>query len=95
MKPVKFPEANKVLVHPGSMTEEECQDLHVHKTDDGRLISRWELSGDELMKVLETKTIWLHIWSGDTQPPVSLDVDEPFEERESDETTEEEGRKSD
>ena len=86
MKPVKFPEANKVLMHPPGMTEEECGDLHVLQTDDGRLISCWELDGDELMKILQTKKIWLHVWSGDTQPPVSLDVEEPFEE-ESDEAT--------
>ena len=95
MKAVKFPEANKVLVHPKSMTEEECRDLHVLQTEDGRLISCWELDGDELMKILETKRIWLHVWSGDTQPPVSLDVEEPFEEEESDEATEASNTSSD
>lgn len=94
MKPVKFDEANKVLVHPSSMTEEQCSDLHVYRDESGQLISCWELSGEELMEVLKTKRVWLFVWGGNTQPPVAIDGISPFKEV-SDETTEKEDRQGD
>ena len=80
MKPVKFPEANKVLVHPSSMTEEECGDLHVYEDGGGQLISCWELDGDELMEILQTKRVYLFVWGGKTQPPVAIEGRSPFGE---------------
>jgi hypothetical protein len=94
MKPIEFPEANKVLIHPPGMTEEECGDLHVHQTDDGKMISCWELSEEELAAINKTKRVWLWVW-GATQPPVAIDGANPFEERESNETTEAQDRQGD
>ena len=95
MKPIKFPEANKVLVAPRDMTQEECGDLPVHDCGNGHQISCWELDGDELMEVLKTKRVWLFVWGGATQPPVLVEGINPFKERESDETTEASDPKSD
>lgn len=82
MKPVDFPESNAVLTPPDDMTEEECSNLEIFRTPDGCCISCWELDGDELMQILETKRIWLRVHSGPSQPPVSLATESPFVEEE-------------
>lgn len=45
----------------------------------GRIISCWKPSFIERIKILFGQNIWLHI-KGSTQPPVLLDVNNPFEE---------------
>lgn len=82
MKPVQFPESNTVLTPPDDMTEEECSNLDIFRTGDGCCISCWELDGDELMQILETKRIWLRVHSGESQPPVSLATESPFVQEE-------------
>lgn len=79
MKPVPFDEANVFLERPPSMTEEECGTLPVFRDKRGFCVSCWELSGDELMKILETKRIWLWVFSEGSQPPVSMDLEYPFD----------------
>lgn len=74
-KPVKFPEADGVRTAPVGMPD--CKDLPVYCVGDGRLVSCWELSGEELMEVLKTKRVWLWVWG--EQPPVSIDGFSPFE----------------
>ena len=60
------------------MTEEECGDLPICRVQDGRIISCWELTDDELMEILQTKRVWLSVWSGATQPPVCVQGETPF-----------------
>jgi len=76
MEPVNFPESNQVMKAPPDM--KECTDLHVFKTEDGRCISCWKLSGEELMEILQTKEIWLHVYMGGAQPPVAIATECPF-----------------
>lgn len=78
MKPVKFPESNAVLRKPESMTDEECSALDIFRTNDGRCISCWELTGEELMEVLKTKRVWVEVHSGATQPPIYIGTSNPF-----------------
>lgn len=78
MRPVEFPGANLTLLKPASMTDEECSPLPTHRKGD-LSISCWELSEGEMLKLQRTKRIWLWVLSTPSQPPVSLDVDSPFE----------------
>lgn len=79
MKAIHFPEANKLLTPPKGMTKEECSDLPVY--NDGKIsLSCWELSVEEVHKLMTTRKIWLWVWAGKTQPPVALDVSDPWPE---------------
>lgn len=71
MKPIKFTQVNIKLV------AENCDDLHAYK-DNSKFITCWEISDDELMTILQTKRIWLHV-VGKEHPPVRLDVSQPFD----------------
>jgi hypothetical protein len=70
MEPMKFEQANKELLKPQGMTDEECGSLPVF-TDGKECIS-----------------LWLSVYSGQTQPPVWLmaakqifkKVEQPLEE---------------
>lgn len=70
--PVKFPEANRNLGKPGSMSDSECKGLWVY-TDGEQCVSRWRLTLWQRLKLLFTGHIWLSVLSGHTQPPVWLD----------------------
>jgi hypothetical protein len=78
MKPITFPESNKTLLRPASMTEDECASLPVW-TDGHECISRWEPTWKERLMILFGCPVWLRIMSGHTQPPVSLSPESPFE----------------
>jgi len=73
MKPVKFPQANLELHKPPGMTDEECGNLHIHRTQDGQCISCWSVGWWARLKFLFHGKIWLGIVSGASQPPVWLD----------------------
>lgn len=77
MRAVDFPESNKILGKPKSMTDEECYDLEIF-TDGQQCISAWELNKEELELIQKTGRIYLSILSGQTQPPVWLAVENPF-----------------
>lgn len=72
MNSANFPEATRSLVKPKGMTDEECGSLRVFE-DDGVLISCWKMSWRERFAALLFGTVWLRVWSGYTQPPVSLE----------------------
>lgn len=74
MVPEKFPEANKNLLKPSSMTDEECKSLWVYN-DGSQCISRWRLTWRERLKVLFFGRAWLSVHAGHTQPPVWLSVE--------------------
>jgi hypothetical protein len=77
MKPIGFKESNGVLGKPENMTDEECDQLPVFR-DGVHCISCWKLSEEELNQVQKTGCIYLGILSGGTQPPVFLQVENPF-----------------
>ena len=70
MKPIKFTQSNMKFVAEG------CEDLPAFKGE-GRIISCWELDGDDLMRILETKCLWVHV-TGTKQPAMMLSVEQPF-----------------
>ena len=74
LSPTKFPEANKNLLKPSSMTDEECSALWVY-TDGRQCISCWRLTLRQRLKALLHGKVWLSVLSGQTQPPVWLDCD--------------------
>lgn len=72
MKPIKFNQANKNLLKPDSMTEDECSSLWVY-TDGNQCISCWKMNWKQRIKALFFGKIWLSVMSGRTQPPVWID----------------------
>lgn len=77
MKPTNFKQSNKILQKPENMTDEECSPLPVF-TDEKVCISCWEAGIWERIKFLFCGRIWVWIFSGKTQPPVSLETKNPF-----------------
>lgn len=71
LKPIKFPEANRNLLKPDSMTDEECRSLWVY-TDGIECFSCWKLGWRERLNILLHGKVWLSVVSGWTQPPVAL-----------------------
>lgn len=84
---IPFDEANTVLIAP---TPEDAAvgtvyDLHVHRYRDldnqPHVISKWQLTPEELADVVASGGIvWFHSW-GATHPPVSLSGHSPFPQR--------------
>ena len=72
MKPIKFDEANKNLLKPQNMTDEECSSLWVF-TDGQQCISCWKMSFKQRLSALIHGKVWLSVCSGQTQPPVWVD----------------------
>ena len=71
MKPVDFKESNKELQKPKSMTDEECISLKVFN-DGHRCVSCWKPSWKEWFSFILFRKIWVHILSGETQPPIYI-----------------------
>jgi hypothetical protein len=72
MKAIIFKEANRNLLKPQNMTDEECKNLWVY-TDGKQCISCWKLSFKQRLSALIHGRVWLSVLSGQTQPPVWLD----------------------
>jgi len=80
MEPIEFKEANKNLLKPSIMTDEECKNLPVFSNGE-RCISKWKMNLRERFHCLFRGYIWLGIRSGQTQPPVYLSAEKSvFEE---------------
>lgn len=73
MEPAKFPQSNKILTAPKGL--DNCGVLPVF-TNGEICVSLWKLSDEEVQKIIETKHVWLFVWSGVTQPPVSMSISE-------------------
>ena len=73
MKPTVFKEQNNIY------TGVNCGELPVLKLDD-QIISKWELSFFERIKLLFTGAVWLGV-AGKQQPPVYITAKKPFEVR--------------
>lgn len=72
MKPIKFNQANKNLLKPNSMTDDECSSLWVY-TDRNQCISCWKMNWKQRINALFSGKVWLSVMSGCTQPPVWVD----------------------
>jgi len=64
--PTDFAEANLLLVGPEG--RDDIIPLPVRRTDDS-VVSRWELSAEEVREIAETGVVWLSV-IGRTAPPV-------------------------
>ena len=53
-----------------------CAELPVF-IGENQIVSVWELSGDEMMSVLQTGKVYLRVM-GTRQPPIALQVETPF-----------------
>lgn len=73
MKPLYFKEATIELKKPQSMTDDECGSLWVHKSQ-GQCISLWTVPFWQRVQFLFHGKLWLGVVSGNTQPPVWLDM---------------------
>ncbi len=73
MNPASFKEANKNLLKPNNMTDEECGPLSVF-TDGDECISKWKMSWKERFHCLFYGYIWARIFSGVTQPPIAINA---------------------
>jgi hypothetical protein len=71
MNPVKFPQANRVLVGPPGSGIGDLPSFN----NGNQTISCWRMSWRERLVALVTGKVWMSVWSGATQPPVSLQVD--------------------
>jgi hypothetical protein len=74
MKPINFPESNKTLLKPKDMTDDECGSLPVF-CNGKECVSLWELTWKEVLQVLIHRHIWVYVFSGHTQPPISLSTE--------------------
>lgn len=72
MQPIYFPEANRTLNKPASMTDEQCGSLTV-LTDGKQCVSCWRVSWRERLSILLFGRVWLWVISGTTQPPVAME----------------------
>lgn len=83
MRASPFPEANLVLQPPSpeDLAAGTVVPLPVcrYRDLDGNLnvLSRWELTEEDLARILETRCVWFNCW-GSTHPPVSLFTEDPF-----------------
>ena len=74
MKPSNFDEANVVLEKPEVWTDEQCGPLPIFR-DDGQCISLWRMSLRERLSALIFGKVWVWVYSGVTQPPISLSAE--------------------
>jgi len=73
MKPIWFKESNRMLTKPQSMSEDECGDLYVFANGE-QCISCWKPTLKERLSILVFGRVWLWVYSGHTQPPVSIET---------------------
>lgn len=76
MKPALFEGHDIVLGAPqgwDATKDGECQGLPVMRYK-GACVSLWSASHEERAAIASGANIWLHVFSGRTQPPVRLDV---------------------
>lgn len=69
MKPVDFPETNKVFSPPEGMAD--CASLYVY-SDDAESVSLWRPSLKERLSVLVFGRVWLFVRQACNHPPVYI-----------------------
>jgi hypothetical protein len=81
MKPIDFPQSDKLLTKPPSMTDEECSPLPVHcSSTHNAMISCWRPTWRERLAIFFGKPVWLWV-IGHGHPPVSVEVQSPFDRK--------------
>ena len=71
MLPIEFKQQSALLAKPAGMTDKECGPLPIYS--DGQMcVSLWQMSWRERLSSLFFGRMWLFVYSGKTQPPVSL-----------------------
>lgn len=78
MKPVKFPESNKVYTKPVDMSDDECVSLEVYETEKMK-ISCWEFTPTERLHAIFFNKVWVSVYQN-TLPPFFLSPEFPFRE---------------
>lgn len=81
MKPTKVEYRNGTLTGgPGIDfgTDGDVGDLLVHRSGEGKIISKWRASWRERLAVLFTGHVWLRVSADDTHPPVGLEGRSPW-----------------
>ena len=76
MKPTTFPQAFKTLTPPNGI--KKCGDLPVF-TDGNNVVSCWKPSLWERIRIVFGGKVFLGVLSGNTQPPVWMTTENPFE----------------
>jgi len=81
MIPVDFPQRNRILTAPKKWDEAKygpCADLPVYNNHDVTATC-WRLTLKErFMLLLGFRNLWLIVKAGASQPPVNLQLDNPF-----------------
>ena len=72
MNPIEFEERNRLLLRPNGMSEEECGGLPIY-TNNEFCVSCWKPTIRERLSVLLFGKVWLWVYSGARQPPVSIE----------------------
>jgi hypothetical protein len=89
MLPVNFKESNFIFKKPVGWSDEMCSDLYVWKgvskiegTDKEvpAIISCWQLSREDLDEIIKTGVVWLSVTGSISMPPVSVFIENPFEQ---------------
>ncbi len=86
-KGIAFPEANLVLAAPTAedIAAGTVYSLHVHRYRDldgqSNVLSKWELTPEELAEVARTGVVWFNCW-GATHPPMWISGHDPFARQE-------------
>lgn len=86
--PIDFPEKNDILRRPENTTEEQCSDLHIHRTllnlggepplMVGTILSCWQFTKEELEEVIKNDgKFYLGCYSP-THPPIFIAGFSPF-----------------
>lgn len=74
MRPIRFEGCNTTYTAPDGM--DDCAELPAYQGD-GYIISKWEISPEELLRIIFRKSVYLQI-AGSIQPPVAITPDSPF-----------------
>jgi len=78
MDAIHFEQANHTLKGNGDNVSDLPCFYGKNAQDQPVIVSCFKLTKEELEKINETGVIWLHVL-GSTQPPVAIDVENPFE----------------
>ena len=77
-EPVPFRESNRTLTAPPGPEYSDVCELPIFCN--GQVcISKWRLTEAEIAEIIRTKHVWIHVWSGETQPPIAVGAERPFQ----------------
>lgn len=75
MKPTDFPQSNTVY----GKDQPEYLPLPAHRTEDGYVVSCWELTEEEVEQISQTRKLWVgQLTFNHPLQPQALIVEDPF-----------------